>query len=190
VTAFSGNWIQRRAARRKAVSAIYRGLVHHALAPTYYADAGVPDTFEGRAGMVTALTSLACARLGRISGPEAARMIQRLNATVLDGFDAAFREKGVGDHSIARKVRTLAEAHSGLGRALFEAFSAPETGDLEARLAEILRRNGLSLPDKAAELAGALVNLQDRFTRQSDTEILHGQFDWIGAGSGANTPER
>ena len=190
MTAFSGNWFQRRSARRKAVSEAYRGLVHHALAPMHYTGNGVPDTFEGRARMVTVLTSAACARLSRSGGPEPAGLIQRLNAKVLDGFDAAFREKGVGDHSIARKVRTLAEGHSGMGKALFEAFSAPASGDLSARLAEILSRNGVTVPDKSRALADALVSLQERLARQEDTEILHGRFDWIGAASGQSAPER
>lgn len=188
MTAFSGNWFQRRSARRNALSEAYRGLVHHALEPAYYARYGVPDTFEGRARMVTVLTSIACARLSRFAGPDAAHLIERLNAAVLDGFDAAFREKGVGDHSIARKVRTLAEGHSGLGRALFEAFTAPDSGDLAARLAEILRRNGVTAADKSAALADALVQLQVRFARQEDAEILHGRFEWIGGGGGQTGP--
>ena len=133
MTAFSGNWFQRRSARRKSVSEAYRRLLAHALAPVHYAASGVPDTFEGRARMVTVLSSLACARLSQLEGTEPPRLIQRLDTLVLDGFDAAYREKGVGDASIARKVRKLAQGHAGLGKALFAALGDAESPGQAAR---------------------------------------------------------
>jgi len=180
VTAFSGNWFQRRSARRKAASEAYARLLSHALEPVHYAASGVPDTFEGRARMVTVLTSLACVRLSQLGGPEAARLIRRLDERVLDGFDAAYREKGVGDASIARKVRKLAQGHAGLGKALFEAFSDAESPGQAARIADVLRRNGVVAANRAASMASILLGLQARLARQSDTEILHGRFDWTG----------
>lgn len=184
MTAFSGNWFQRRSARRKAAGEAYRRLLRHALEPSWYLDSGVPDTFEGRAGMVTVLTSLAIARLSRIGGPDTAFVTGRLNDLVLDGFDAAFREKGVGDASIARKVRKLAEVHAGFGKALFAALSAPAGPDQTGEVAEILRRNGAVAPGQAAALAGQLQSLQAHLSSQPDEEILHGRFDWIAAAAG------
>jgi cytochrome b pre-mRNA-processing protein 3 len=188
VTAFSGNWFQRRAARRKAASDAYRGLLRHALDPVHYREFGVPDTFDGRARMVTLLTSLACVRLSQLGGPEAAGLIERLDALVLDGFDAAYREKGVGDASIARKVRALAQGHAGLGKALFAALTAPDSAAKPQSVAEILRRNGAAAPDRIDALAAALAGLLARFERQPDDEILHGRFDWAGAGAAARRP--
>lgn len=177
MTAFSGNWFQRRSARRKAAAETYRGLLRHALEPDYYISGGVPDTFEGRAGMVTVLTSLACARLSRIKGPEPARLMARLDVLVLDGFDAAYREKGVGDASIARKVRRLAQGHAGLGKALFAALTAAEGAE---PVDAILRRNGVARTDRAGALAGSVLTLGAQLSRQADTEIMQGRFNWIG----------
>lgn len=183
MTAFSGNWFQRRSARRKAAAEAYRGLLRHALEPDYYIAGGVPDTFEGRAGMVTVLTSLACARLSRIEGPEPAWLMARLDELVLDGFDAAYREKGVGDSSIARKVRKLAQGHAGLGKALFAALTS--AGGAEP-VDAILRRNGVARADRAAALAESVLALGARLGRQADAEILHGRFNWIGVPGGAD----
>ncbi|MBA3069994.1 MAG: hypothetical protein FP825_16100 [Hyphomonas sp.] len=183
MTAFSGNWFQRRSARRKAASEAYARLLSHALAPVHYAASGVPDTFGGRAGMVTILTSLACDRISRMGGPEAARLIQRLDELVLDGFDAALREKGVGDASIARKVRKLAQNHAGLGKALFAALQDADSHGQAARIADVLRRNGVVAATRAVSMATILLGLQARLARQSDEEILHGRFEWI-----TNTP--
>lgn len=171
--AFSGSWFRRRGALKKAVAEAYGRLVREALMPVHYEAHGVPDTFEGRAQMVTVMTALACARFADVGGPLAAELTQRLNVRVLDGFDAAFREKGVGDHSIARKVRTLAEGHSGLGRALVEAL---RQADSEGALADVLRRNGVTAPDKAGGLARAVRRYRDVFAAQPDVEILSGSF--------------
>jgi cytochrome b pre-mRNA-processing protein 3 len=189
VTAFSGNWFQRRAARRKAASDAYRGLLRHALDPGHYRDLGVPDTFEGRARMVTLLTSLACVRLSRLGGAEAAGLIERLDALVLDGFDAAYREKGVGDASIARKVRALAQGHAGLGKALFAALTAPDCPEKLQSVAEILRRNGVAAPERIDALAAALNGLLARLERQPDDEILHGKFDWASTSAISTSPQ-
>ncbi len=190
MTAFSGNWFQRRAARRKAASDAYRGLLRHALDPSHYRDLGVPDTFEGRARMVTLLTSLACVRLSRMGGAEAAGLIERLDALVLDGFDAAYREKGVGDASIARKVRALAQNHAGLGKALFAALTAPETPEQLENVAGVLRRNGVAAPDRIDALAAALGGFLAHLARQPDDQILHGRFDWSGAAADSGAVPR
>lgn len=180
MTAFSGNWFQRASARRKAAAEAYRRLLAHALQPMHYAASGVPDTFEGRARMVTVLTSLACVRFSQLGGTEAARLVKRLDELVLDGFDAAFREKGVGDASIARKVRKLAEGHTGLGKALFAALSAGGDADNAAQVADILRRNGVVAAGREGDMAASLLALQAHQARQPDAEILHGRFDWTG----------
>ena len=186
MTAFSGNWFKRRSAQRKAAAEAYRGLLRHALEPDYYISGGVPDTFEGRAGMVTVLTSLACARLSRIEGPEPARLMARLDELVLDGFDAAYREKGVGDASIARKVRKLAQGHAGLGKVLFAALTAADGAE---PVDAILRRNGVARSDRAGALAESVLALSAQLGRQADTEILHGRFNWIGVPGGPDTAE-
>lgn len=171
--AFSGSWFRRRGALKKAVAEAYGRLAREALMPVHYETHGVRDTFEGRAQMVTVMTALACGRFAEVGGPLSAELTERLNARVLDGFDAAFREKGVGDHSIARKVRTLAEGHSGLGRALMDALRSADSDD---ELAEVLRRNGVTSPEKAGALAEALRRYQALFSAQPDTEILSGGF--------------
>lgn len=171
--AFSGNWFKRRGAMKKAVAEAYGRLLREALMPVHYETRGVPDTFEGRAQMVTLMTALACERLAVIGGPVAGEMTERLNARVLDGFEVAFREKGVGDHSIARKVRKLAETHSGLGQA---AMSALRETDSPGELENVLRRNGVTGAADPGGLAGALRDYRVLFKKQPDGVIFTGEF--------------
>lgn len=176
MSAFSASWWRRRGARNRAVQTAYDALLGEALAPRHYLDHGAADTFEGRARMVTVMTALACHRLAAIGGPAAAELTDYLSRKVLDGFDAAYREKGVGDHSIARKVRTLAEAHAGLGRALMTALEAGESGAGDDPLVPVLVRNGVASAAAATAMAAALRALQQVFQAQPDAEILAGTF--------------
>ncbi len=162
---------------RAAATRLYQGVMAAALDPDLFDRCQIPDTFDARAGLVTAMASLAIVRLNAIEGeasPRARRLIERLNAKVLDGFDAAYREKGVGDHSIARKVRTLAEAHTGLGRALTAALTGAEGA---APVQDVLVRNGL-VPGAHSALAEHLIALRAAHRAAPDLEALQGTFAW------------
>ncbi|MEQ9653888.1 ubiquinol-cytochrome C chaperone family protein [Hyphomonas sp.] len=175
VTGFSISWLARRRARKAAVGQAYGGLMKAALAPDFYLAGDVADTFEGRAQMVTLHAALAIRRINAIAGAGSAKLAAALNARVLDGFDAAYREQGVGDSSIARKVRKLAEAHYGLGKAVTRALDDP---DRESALIVVLERNGVTEKGQATELTGYLICLADRLKEQPDSEILAGKPAW------------
>ena len=178
MTGISIGWLARRRARKAAAGNAYAGLMKAALAPDFYLTGDVADTFEGRAGMVMVHAALALRRMKGIPGKEAAGLAAALNMRVLDGFDAAYREQGVGDSSIARKVRKLAEAYYGLGLALTAALN--ETSD-EARksgVEAVLARNAVTESSRAAGLAAWLCTLADGLEAQQDSEILAGNLDW------------
>lgn len=159
------------AAAREARSRIMR----EALQPDWYETYGAFDTFEGRAGMVTLIMSLACDRLAVIGNAGAARLAGRISALVVDGFDAAFRELGVGDHSIARKVRALAQTHSGMGRAMLPALSA-RGEENEDPVTPILVRNGVVSMDRAGLMTARVRFVQEGLHRQPVDDILAGVF--------------
>jgi cytochrome b pre-mRNA-processing protein 3 len=169
--ALSDLWSFTGRAQKAAARVGHGEIVRAALRPELYKEFGVPDTFDGRAGAVTLMLALVCARLALVGGRDAAGLTRRLNDLVLDGFDAAYRETGVGDHSIARKVRTLAEAHSGLGRALMPALAS---GNLNA-VHTVLARNGLA-PANNTALATHALAVQAQISGQTDTAVLAGDF--------------
>jgi cytochrome b pre-mRNA-processing protein 3 len=152
-------------ARRAQAARLYDWVMKTALDPELFDRCALPDRFETRAAMVSVVTALVAARLSRIGTPEASDRLARLNTLVLDGFDAAYREQGVGDHSIARKVRTLAETHTGLGRAVFGAVTFD--GADAARLQPVLERNGLAAAGDPA-LASMLGAFATRMIAASD----------------------
>ena len=175
MTGISIGWLARRRARKAAAGKAYGGLMKAALAPDFYLTGDVADTFDGRAQMVTVHAALAIRRINALSGTEPAKIAAALNARVLDGFDAAFREQGVGDSSIARKMRKLAEAHYGLGSALSQALDG-DGG--ESAVIDVLERNGVTPKGCGAALAAYLCALALRLAQQGDAEILMGAIAW------------
>ena len=148
--------------------------MHQALSENLYRSGWVPDTFEARAGMVTAHSAVMFVRLADIGLSQSAQLADELNNCILDGFDAAYRELGVGDATIARKVRTLAELHAGAGKAIARALGS----DSDAREAVeiVLQRNGYVASEGARPVAVRLENSLVRFREQEDAAILKGNF--------------
>lgn len=180
---FSVGIFRQRAALKAAASEGAARITREALRTVYYLDCGVPDTFEGRSRLVTVMTALVCARIAAIGGQEAAQLADRLNRRILDSFDAAFREKGVGDASIARKVRKLAEGHSGIGRALMAALSAETPGADTPTLTQVIQRNGVCQPGMEPKLVAAVLELHQALSQQPDAEILAGHVVCGGTGA-------
>ncbi len=104
-----------------------------------YAEWAVPDTLDGRFDMITLHTYLV---LERLKGEEPA-----FRQAVVDEFfsdmDRSLREMGVGDLSVGKKVRKMAEVFYGR-IAAYDAALAGSGDALEAALARNV------FPDEAA----------------------------------------
>jgi len=116
---------------------IYAAIVTQARQPDLYAELGVPDTVEGRFEMVVLHLVLLLRRIRCEEGP-ASPLGEDLCAIFFSDMDHNLREMGVGDTSVGKKVRKLAEAFYGRGKAYDEAFEANEP---EGAIAEVLERN-------------------------------------------------
>jgi len=177
VVGFRKLWDRQGAQARTSARALYADLATAALKAPLYEQGAARDTFEGRAAMITANATLVMWRLKRIDTPLARKIAERLNGLVLDGFDAAYRELGVGDSSIARKVRKLAEIHYGLGKALKEALNTPQSDRIGA-VTDCVKRNAVSQDSKASLLAAYLLHNAGRFEAVEDDDVLAGKLAW------------
>jgi len=90
-----------------AVRAVYGAIVEQARKPAFYGAVGVPDTATGRFSMVALHGFLAMDRLGR--EPEARNFSQDLFDLMFADMDRNLREMGVGDLSVGKKVKNLAQ---------------------------------------------------------------------------------
>ncbi|HLL27405.1 MAG TPA: ubiquinol-cytochrome C chaperone family protein [Xanthobacteraceae bacterium] len=112
---------------------LYGVIVAQARTPAFYADFGVPDTIEGRYDMVVLHVYLVFRRLAQAG--EAARAAgQQMFDLFIEDMDASVRELGVGDLSVPRKVRAMAEAYFGRTQAYDAALAAAEDASLAAAL--------------------------------------------------------
>lgn len=101
-----------------------------------YTDYGIADSFEGRFEVLTLLASAAVRRLQECP-PPGPDLAQDLTDALFRHFDIALREMGVGDLSVPKRIKALAEAY--LGRARTYGAALAEPGD--AALMTALARN-------------------------------------------------
>lgn len=115
------------------VRRVYELIVAKARQPALYETLRVPDTFEGRFDMLTLLAVLVMRRLGR--GPEAAHELAQalLDAMFMD-MDRSMRETGVGDLSVGKRVRRLAEIFFGRAKAYRDALASGNEAELRSAL--------------------------------------------------------
>jgi cytochrome b pre-mRNA-processing protein 3 len=111
---------------------LYGAIVAAARQEKFYSDMGVPDTLDGRFDMIVVHMFLVLNRLR--GGNEKFR--QELTDVFFADLDRTLREMGVGDLSVSKKIRPMAEAFAGRIQAYATAI---EQGDGE--MLQALQRN-------------------------------------------------
>jgi len=160
---------------KAAGEALYAAAARQARSPRFYAEMGVPDTREGRFELYSLHVLLLLERL-KGQGPQADETAQILMETYIRGLDDAFRELGVGDTAVAKRVKALVEAFYGRAKALQEAFAAlPSTLEVTTVIARTVFEGGAG---DAEALARYLVAVRDRLSRQPLETFLAGQVVW------------
>ena len=164
-------------AAKTAGSTLYAAAVAQARRPEFYLDLGVEDRVDARFELYTLHVVLLVERL-KGEGEQATETSQALFETYVSALDDALREMGVGDLSLAKKIRKLGEALLGRTKAYVEALS-PEP-DVEA-LAGIVARNVFA-DEAALERAGPVVDYIVRahaaLAAQPLKQLLEGRPTW------------
>jgi len=125
----------RRKSGKDCAGIVYTAIVTAARRPVLYETYGVADTLDGRFDMVVLHAFLVLDRLK--TGDSAAQAFgQELTDRIFLEMDESFREMGVGDLSVGKRVRKLAEIFYGRVGAY-----APAMLEGKAELAEAVRRN-------------------------------------------------
>jgi cytochrome b pre-mRNA-processing protein 3 len=113
-------------------NSLYGAIVAQARLPVFYAGFGVSDTVEGRFDMVVLHLVLVLRRLHQ--EPRCRELAQGLFDAFCRDMDHNLREMGVGDLSVPKEMKRLAEAFYGRQRAYEEALSATDSTVLGAAL--------------------------------------------------------
>ncbi len=141
----------RRDPVKAQAAALYNALLDRAREPALYGENGAPDTVDGRFDIIVLHAALVMRRL-REQGEEGQRLAQALFGRMFDDLDAALREMGIGDLSVGKKIKVMAEAFYGRAAAYDTALKAGDS----AALKEALWRN---LFDSAPERENAASGL-------------------------------
>lgn len=100
-----------RSAPRGTIEAIYGMIVTQVREPLFYRDLGVPDTVNGRFDLLLLHLWMVLRHLRTIEG--GAELAQAVFDHFCADMDANLREMAVGDLTVPKKMRALAEAFYG-----------------------------------------------------------------------------
>ena len=167
----------KRSNRRKSEEVAKR--LHHAIVgkardPVLFGEDKIPDTFDGRFNAICLYSALLFPRLEK-AGEKGQAISRILNDRVFSDIDGALRETGVGDASIARKVRKLGERFFGLARAAKEALESEQAVE---SLANVFERNEVTSPGGALEVAEIIVQDAQMLPPVADEALLAGKAPW------------
>lgn len=170
---FFPNWLTGRTRVRTAAVSLADAVVTRARSASFYRTGLAEDTFDGRFDLMALHGALVLHRL-RAMETGGAPLAEALGEALMDRVDYALREEGVGDTTIARKVRKRGEALYGLATALADTLDS--RGGLED-VEGVLTRNGLG-GRAPATLASYTLAAADALHRCPDKTLAGGHVDW------------
>lgn len=156
--------------RTQQADRLARSVFDRSVAPVPYQLAWVEDEFEARLNWARLHGVCLIRRLMR-GGEDAKAAAHSVTEALMSLFDYALRETGIGDSSIARKVRKQGEQFVGLGKALNEAFEDEATAFV---IQAVLTRNEFGYQSIEAVTA-YVIRLANHLDTLTDTEILQAQ---------------
>lgn len=159
-----------RRRRREAAARWHHWILSAARDPRPYQKGWVQDTRDGRFQMVTLISTLVLRRL-RECDVDGRQLADQVYKVVFSDFDYALREEGVGDSSIARKIRRLGEEFFGLARAIDQALSA---ADPETAIKTVAVKNQIVSEAQASDVAVWLININSYLQTTDNNSALVG----------------
>ena len=155
---------------------LYASAVAQARSPAFYAQMGVHDSMEGRFELFTLHVALLLERL-KGQGDSAAEVSQETFNAYTRGLDDAFREIGVSDTAVGKKMKKLVGAAYGRLKAFDEAAKAlPDRSVMSAALARTAfeeRGEG-----DVAALTDYVVAARDQLAALPLETLLQGEAQW------------
>jgi cytochrome b pre-mRNA-processing protein 3 len=167
-----------RRSNAATIDSLYGAIVAQARLPVFYSAFGVPDTVEGRFDLLVLHLVLVLRRLRLDHSRNEARKVDRkperdIAQGLFDAFcrdmDHNLREMGVGDLSVPKEMKRLAEAFYGRKRAYEEALSDDDPAKLVAAVGRNVLCSGGVPADRLASYARCAA-------AQLDAAALEGRF--------------
>lgn len=142
----------------------------------FYGDSGIADTLDGRFELIVLHAVLIFRRLRDIK-PNGETLADLTFHGLLNQLDYGLREDGASDHTIARKIRTLAESYLGRARAYDSALESGDKNDLITALDRNLT-NVISNDNVPNIVSVYVLEVVANLQQQTNESLLIGQIDW------------
>ena len=170
----------RRNPMARPAADLYADIVRQSREPAFYEIAAVPDTVDGRFEMISLHAFLI---LRQLKGED--KRVKKLSQTLFDemfaDMDQSLREIGIGDLSIGKHIKKMAQAFYGR----IAAYESALDGKAEETLEEALLRNHYGtveeVPAEAVATLAAYVRVVDqRLKAQGIDALMKGNADFGG----------
>ncbi|MEX0693170.1 MAG: ubiquinol-cytochrome C chaperone family protein [Rhodospirillales bacterium] len=167
---------------------LYSETILAARRPRFFTDCGVPDTPEGRFEMLALSAFLVLNRLKTI--PQSNDLSQAYFDVMFDDIDSNLRELGVGDISVGKKVKKLAQSFYGRIKAYETGLDDPGNGKLMDALERNLLR-GTGADQDTIRAMCAYVRAEQAFLAGQDAgQLSAGSIQFIDLNSVFDEPGR
>lgn len=149
---------------------LYASLVAQARSPKFYAEWGVTDDVDGRFDVITLHAFLVMRRL-KLIAPNGQALSQALFNFMFADMDRALREMGVGDLSVGKHVKKMAQAFFGRLAAYEAGLASADAEKLDHALVRNLYRGRLVEPRYSSAMATYL-RIQDEFLKSQENQNI------------------
>ncbi len=159
-----------------AGEALYAAIAAQARDPRFYTRLGAPDRIDARFELYSLHLAMLLERLSG-QGPQAEETGQAALDAYVRSLDDVLRENGIGDLSMAKKMKTIAELLMGRLKAVRDGLSPPDAEALEAYLGRTVYAEAGEAGDPAG-LAAYVLAAHEALAAQPLSEILEGRPVW------------
>ncbi len=168
-------------AEANAAHGLYASTVLAGRDPVFFSQWGVPDTAEGR---FEALSMVAFLALRRLKAPPLPSSLGQAYFDIMfEDIDSNLREMGVGDISVGKKVKKLAESFYGRIKAYEAGLDANDDAALTVALQKFLFRGVAPSAETLAAACGYMRTQAQHLADQHDDQLSKGRISFTQAES-------
>ncbi len=169
---FFNKLFQNRAARTLSTQLAYEKIVAQARRPAFYLAGNVEDSVDGRFDMLVLHVYLLVNRMNADGDERGTTFSQGVFDHLFEDMDRSLREMGVGDLSVGKKIKKMAQVFYGRVKAYDEGLKTYDQtpGELE----EALRRNIYAERSESGEASklAAYVSASAKHLGKIDTDSM------------------
>lgn len=158
--------------RDVAAHRLYQETVTQARKPHLYTAWGVPDTPLGRFDAIALHCFLVLNRLQQDANTES--FSKQYSGAIFDDMDRSLREMGVGDLSVGKKIRKIAEGFYGRSAAYARALDEGEAATVETLKRNLYGEADCPNDDALNSVAAYVLDSVDVLRGQELNELLKG----------------